>query len=353
MELDELLQQRATLAERAGDQQEQRRAWLGLALRYQEMGSSALGLVLLEAVVSRSRENRDPLALTMALLNLNALHNSSDAVQAADLGREAVANARTLGDAFALESSILNLLIALWCRGAWDEVDELIGEDYDDVDRTDPSVDHVRWWAAAARGRPYEPSGDVLAPGALANPQLRLWRRATDGLVAAEAGDVDEARAAALDGVEGARAFAGFSDDFFITWLDAVHVARMTSQVDLLRELHALAGTIPESLLRASLRAGAAYAAALIGIEEGAADEAVERAFGEAVAQGEAWGASLWCTRFRMDLVAWLVSRGRLDEARDQAVPVREFCVATGSDGWLEEIEALVRPAFSAAVPTA
>ena len=352
MELDELLQQRATLAERSGDLQEQRRAWLGLALRYQEMGSSALCLVLLEAVAASARESRDTLALTMALVNLNAIHNSGDSSQAVELGREAVANARTLGDAFAMESSVLNLLIALWCRGAWDEVDEVIGEDYDGLDRTDPSIDHVRWWAASARGVPYVPLGDVLAPEALANPQLRLWRRATDALVAAGSGDVEEARTAALDGVEGARAFAGFSDDFFITWLDAVHVARMTSQVDLLRELHALALTIPESLLRASMRAGTAYAAALISIEVGAADEVVEGFFAEAETQGETWGATLWGSRFRVDHAAWLVSRGRLGEARGLAAVVREFCVATGSDAWLEEIEAVVRHASHAEATT-
>ena len=339
-ELDEALQQQAALAERVGDRTATSRAWNSLAARYQELGAPDLARELLQAAADMSRRAHDPLGLSLALVNLNADYNREDALRAAEFGRDAVTATRTSGDRTDRVLAVSNLLIALCCRAEWDQIDAVLTDNQEALhDLVDPTIEYVRMLAARARGLSHELPWEPRPTGDVDDPQSLLWARATESLVLLDRGRGEAALAAALEAVEAADRFSGITDDFFIVWLTAMHVATTLGRTDTLTELLGMVDTVPDPQLSQSLRAGRAHVGALLAIPRGESAETVERAFRKAIEEYEAWGAGLFTARCRTDHAAWHRSCGRVVESDAEATEVREFYAETGSSRWLTDLE--------------
>jgi hypothetical protein len=323
------------LAELVGDEQAIADSYIGLSLHYSNNGVMGLSRMLLESAAALARKNHDILALTRALVNLNAVWNQDDAELAVRFGREALETARSTAYQTWISAAASNLQIAGWEAGDWDEA--LTLEGIEDLDHSDQFVvESVRALIAQARGEEWTPPNVEIVPsddgGGLA------WEATLRALAATRAGDRSAALEAAREAAEGYYAFGALTDDFTVIWQVAVGIALQHEDDQLLERLVTLVMNHVESNPSRGLRGELARARALLAIHSADPEIDVEAELRAAIHDFEQWHAAPSLALARRDLGLWLVDHGRAEEGEALLAEARVTLDRLGARAWLATI---------------
>ena len=310
MDIREVCDRRVRLAELLGDEAAIADSYSSLAVYYSTTGAISLGRVLLESSAARARAAHNPIILGRALTNLAAGFNGEDAAQAVATGREAVEVVRLQGSSFVSSIAAINLVLAHWSAGNWDDLDELVQHgSFEEGERRVAAI--VRQHVARARGE------DWSAPDAtdmeFNDDNARLWlevgKAATEAVTLAP-GAVERAVHAA----ERYHAIAGLYDDFVFIWQLAVEVAAAYDDGDALARLARIVDEHAGSRAGAGVRAHRSALAAELSRRAGAPTAEVEEHLREAIAGYERWGSAPYAARARATLGRLLLDNGSTEE---------------------------------------
>ena len=349
-DIRDLNEARVRLAERLGKVDAIAGAFSSLGLHYATQGLMSFAQALLEASANMARDQHRPAALARALLNLTAFMNSDDVPAALDKGREALAAASTAGASIWISFARVNLAIALFERGLWGELEELLAGEDTAVETNEGSFASLHAELAAARGEPWTlPWSPDSRPG-IDDYAAEAWVDFTEALAARADGRAADALAAVLSALERIFRFSGTWDDlphFWSTAVDFVVTAGDRAGYDRLLEYADDSQTrIPNSLKGHRRRLEALWAA-----RHGGDSEAVERGLSAAIQAYDAWGSVVHLAMARADLGVWLTGQGRAAEAEALLDQARATFSGIGATAWLAELDdRLGAPVASGAV---
>jgi class 3 adenylate cyclase len=309
-DLREVCDRQVRLAELLGDEAAIADSYASLAVHYSSTKAVGLGMVLLESSAAKARAAHDPIILGRVLTSLVAALNGEDAARAVAAGEEALEVVRLQGSSFAASLAAVNLVLAHWSAGNWDDVDRLAGgASFDEVDQRVAAI--VRWHVARARGEDQAPP--VTDDIELNDENARLWMAAGDAAIASVTlapGAVESV----VDAAERYYEIAGIYDDFVFIWRTAIEVATAYDDREALERLARIVDEHAGSRPGAGVRAHRSALAAELARRAGAPASEVERHLREAVSGYERWGSSPHAARARAELGRLLVDEGRRDE---------------------------------------
>ena len=235
----DLCDEKARLAELAGDASEIIDSYLSLSLYYGSTGALSLSRSLMQAAANLAERGRDTPMRTRVLTNLTSMWGEEDMAQALAVGREAVQLSRSLGDAIWASNAGLNCVFALLLAGEWKEAEALTRE-------VRPlEVQHTLWefvecYFTVSCGQPWEPRPDPaehsLAEEGGVMPAFRMITRA---LERASTGDTSAATLA-LDGLREMHSVVEIFDDFVLVLVIASDIAIGLGHRQVLRQLDEL-----------------------------------------------------------------------------------------------------------------
>jgi hypothetical protein len=155
------------LAEARDSREHLANALLGLARGYSNTRAPLTALSLNEAAAGLAREHRLPVHLARALMNAATEILPRDLHKVIQTDREALASAKQCGVVGYVRFTAVNLCLALWTGGLWDELMQLI-QDHAEAD-LEPAIalisDVIQSWVAGARGTPFAGSVGRLGAG--------------------------------------------------------------------------------------------------------------------------------------------------------------------------------------------
>ncbi len=310
MDLRDVCERWVRSAELLGDEAAIADSYASLSVYYSMTGAVSLSMVLLESSAVRARAAHNPNILGRALTNLAAAFNGEDTARAIDAGQESLDVGRRQGSIPISSGAAINLLLAFWAAGRWDDMDLLIAEaPFEEADQQLASV--VAHAVARARGE------DVAMPttGDLEtnDDDLRIWTDLGRASVEAETltpGAVERAVAAA----ESYYAKTGMYDDFVFIWQGAVEVAEAFDDDAALARLAQIVDQHVGSRPGAGVRAHRSALAAELSRRAGAPDADVEEHLRSAIAGYERWGARPYAARARAKLGRLLLDGDRREE---------------------------------------
>jgi class 3 adenylate cyclase len=309
-DIREVCDRRVRLAELLGDEAAIADSYSSLAVYYSTTGAISLGRVLLESSAARARAAHNPIILGRALTNLAAGFNGEDASRAVAFGREAVEVVRTQGSSFISSVAAVNLVLAHWSAGNWDDLEELARQgSFEEGERRVTTI--VRQHVARARGEDWSAPAD---PDMEFNDEsARLWFEVGNAATAAVTlapGAVERAVHAA----QRYHAIAGLYDDFVFLWQLAVEVATAYDDGEALAQLARIVDEHVGSRPGAGVRAHRSALAAELSLRAGAPASEVEEHLREAIAGYERWGSPPYTARARARLGRLLVDTGSAEE---------------------------------------
>jgi class 3 adenylate cyclase/tetratricopeptide (TPR) repeat protein len=341
-----MMEAQVALAERAGDPLLLCHAYSSVAVYFGFAGSLGLGRVLLRAAADLARDNHDPVSLARTLNNLAADLLIDDLDRAVTLAREGTEVATRAGNSLWLSFNGSNLLMALFSRGSWAEVAEMLPDE--ELHPLDGNI--MLWWAVSAmlgRACGTEPR---LATGELVDTLVgdsaadQSWFDLCQALLEDQGGDPGRASALARTAVEGLNDYGGLWDDLPFVWPLAVDLAMAAGDVESLDALMALAAQSDRTAaIPLALRAHVGRTAGVLARARGDQDEA-EGLLRAAVDDFASWGSAPYGARARADLAGCLHDLGRDDEAASMLEPALATLRELGANAWLEELD----PAFAA-----
>jgi class 3 adenylate cyclase/tetratricopeptide (TPR) repeat protein len=331
-----VLDDQARLAEKLGDPAHLADATLAIALRYMDEGVATLATTLIEATARISREHQLPLQLARALLNQCAYAVGGDAERAAEVGREAVVAGHRTGVLLWSSASAVNLALALWVRGDWEELGSLLDGGTRWAEGGDAAcavaVDVV---LANATGEAARLDLELPTPDSLPMGFDKAWVHFARAGRLVLRGDREAALAEAVTATE---VYGSVYDDYLHLWALATDLATDLGAREagdaLLSAVDSVNAAVPPGLLAHRARFLARRAD-----RDGAPAAEVEAGLREALELYERWGALAFAARARGELGAWLVRQGRADEADPLLAAARSELEARGARPWLGELD--------------
>jgi hypothetical protein len=310
MDIREVCDRQVRLAELLGDEAAIADSYASLAVYYSTTKAVGLGMVLLESSATKARAAHDPIILGRVLTNLTAAFNGEDTARAVAAGQESVEVLRRQGSSFMSSLAAVNLLIAHWCAGDWDQVDQLVRHSsFEDVDQRIATV--VRLQVARARGEDW--SAPITEDVPLNDDDARLWEEVGEAATAAVTlapGAVERAVRAA----EEYYTVAGVYDDFVFIWQIAVEVATAYDDHEALARLALIVDEYAGSRPGAGVRAHRSALAAELARRAGSPSDQIEMHLREAIAGYERWGSPPYAALARARLGRLLLAGGRNEE---------------------------------------
>ncbi|MGA8987767.1 ATP-binding protein, partial [Aeromicrobium sp.] len=333
----DVLEVRAKLAELAGEQGDLADALLGLSIHYARYGAVTLSRVLLVAAADLARSSHHPAALSRSLLNLTVNSMLDDLDKAIGFGREAVAVAKSNGLVYWISGSEINLALALWNKGQWDEVEEIFQEHLTNLNTSWTFVATAIVGATrAARGDvPELPWAHGEAPASDDSNDI-AWRLFAEGIHARD-NDIDSAVRLAVAGTTQMYEFSGTWDDCVHMWPIAVEMAIEASDDESLARLLNLIDGQTDGQISAGMKIHRQRVAGLLAMSHDPAS--VEPLLREAIVKFKAWGAAPYQARTEADLGVWLVNQGRAEEAAALLESARDVFNEIGAIRWTEALE--------------
>ena len=140
-----------TIAEAHGDLEAMARSYTSLAYYLLTVGAPRLGMLLIERTAELGREIGDPAVLARALMAIGVEKRAEEPMEGLRIGREALTSAELSGVQTIIEMSQVNLLLALWISGEWDELDATLAEVTDPTAGMEVYRVAVGQWLAEAR----------------------------------------------------------------------------------------------------------------------------------------------------------------------------------------------------------
>jgi class 3 adenylate cyclase/tetratricopeptide (TPR) repeat protein len=316
---------------------------VALGLRYIFTMRVETGRTLIEGALKIADRHEITSVAIRAHINLGHLHTAYDLPGGEAHSREALVQARRVGNRTSEAIAVSNLMHGYLLDGRWEAIDELAAEMitwgadnpylYDRL--TILSV--LRGNLAQAREHlaklePWETNDDV---------NLRRSSHAAASAVALLAGDFEEALKrcwAVLD--RGTEAFDPADEDVRQAWPNGVGAALGLGRTDEMLRLIGLVEEQPPGLVPPFLRAHLDRARGLAALAEGRGEEAEEHLLA-ALEAFLALGYPYWMASTRTDLAGWLIADGRADEAREQLGDATPVLTRLGAAPALERARAL------------
>ncbi|MGO4256379.1 adenylate/guanylate cyclase domain-containing protein [Marmoricola sp. RAF53] len=325
------------LAEQVTDVGKVAEAWSGVAISSQAT-MPRTSRMLLERAAELAAESRALRPRGIALVNLTAGAGFDDTAAAVRHGRDAIAAASELGEAYMLAMARFNLAQTLLLTGEWTEAVELVENEevgaFLDVSR-DGTLRAVAL-ARAAEGMPSVAATLGQDPDDMDDP---LWGAEYDLDLALEALATGSTEAAAL-AVRAARAAGDATSnggDFWPVWLAASQVVRETGDRAALAEIVAFVGAQngpwPTGIVAQRTRLEA-----IAGQDGSRPAEEVEADLRRALDLTRAWRSPLYEAHVHADLGRWLRDTGRAEEAGVLIGHARAFYEGIGAVRWLDEL---------------
>ena len=330
-----VLDAQVRLAEKLGDPAQLSGVTLALALRYMDEGAFTLAQALLDLSAKISRDHQLPRDLARALLNDCAYAIGGDAERAAAVGREAIVAARRTGVVFWTSIATLNLGLAFFVRGEWDEMRALFEAESHWASAGDTaSAVAVDLMLSLATGEPRRQPLEAPDPDTMHEAFDKGWAHFALSQLLVQEGRLEEALAAAVLATE---SYTNVYDDFLHMWAHAADLALAlddrAAEEALLRQVDSVNAAIPDGL-----RAHRTRVAALVADRDGAPAEEVERLHREALAAYDEWGARPYAARVEGELGRWLLRQGRAEEGGDLVSRCRATLEIVGARRWLEQL---------------
>ena len=336
-----VLQRRIQLAEKLGDPGQIAACLTTMSLAYSTSGALAVARTLMQASADLAREHHLPVALARALVNLTSDAMQFDTRQAVVHGREAVDVGRRAGIATWRSFASVNLLLALWLEGDWDEAEALLSEPgsmWDDENHRTAIA--VQGWIRHARGESAEllrqpqrnfDSDDGLDQG---------WHALEAAGRAQADGDPSLALRRAVEATVAFSDWSGLTDDFSHAFALAVELALGLDEPMTVQRLLDVVDSV-DSAVPLSVTAHRARAAGLVAMRQPNPDEgAVEKLLRQAVDLYRQWGAPMFLALAQADLATWLVRQGRSEEAVPLLDAARERLAELRAVHLLERLDA-------------
>ena len=262
----------------------------------------------------------------------------------------ALAATRQRGDRAGESVAVCNLMAAELLAGRWQDAERIGTEALeDDPKRPEVELVHHQLGVLAVY------RGDLEA----ARLSLERWSGQQDsddietrqyltglgGLIALAEGELERAlELLALSAREGLESQGASSEGTRLAWPDAVGAALALGRLDDARQLVLLLADRPRGLVPPLLRAELSRAQARLAAARGEQD-GVEVSFRAAIDGLAALGYPYWLARAQSDLAAWLIERGRSEEA----AALLDVAVATfeqlGAEPALARARRLIAPA--------
>ncbi|HET6626178.1 MAG TPA: adenylate/guanylate cyclase domain-containing protein [Nocardioidaceae bacterium] len=331
---------RIKLAEKIGDAGELADAFTSLSVYYSVSGVSSLSSVLLEAAADLARKNHQPLALARCLLNLTVDLSLRDLGKAVATGREAVAVSRATGVSLWISYCEVNLVLALWDQGSWDEAEELVRTSRSEADNINMLLSSALiGWIKAVRGLPWTLPWTAEDRPTSDDPSDLAWLTFVEALHAQAHGEPEPAMRLALEATERMYALSGTWDDFTRLWPTAVDLALEVGDDVVLGRLLQLVDDASNGVAPPSVMVHRKRVAGLVAIRDGGPPDLVEGTMREAISGYADWGSVPYRARAEAELGTWLVGQGRADEAAALLDSARVSFNELGATAWLEQLE--------------
>ncbi len=312
----------------------------GLAIMLVDAGSPTAYIAVLERCISLAREHRLLNELARSLANLCGEIYLGDLDRARELGAEAVAVSRQVGDSFQTEVAISNSSFAWWFAGDWDLALAELDEWFDGREATG--------WEGWLR----IPQVMIRLARGLAPPRLALldsedpWEQVGSDVVEAlvlagsgEAVDVVRAAGEARTALVSAAGAVDVFEDFEILWAPVVELQLRAGDVAGAAEVLVLADRIRVVRLKPLTRGEVARLRGMVTAAQGGDPEDDFRA---AETTHEAYGAPYLLARTRHELARWLLDQGRADEALLLLEQAREAYAHLGATLDKADVDALL-----------
>lgn len=233
----------------------------------------------------------------------------------------------------------LNLMLALWARGRWAEVDDILLNGHSMHDDFNLAVSAaVRAGVGAARGVPCDLPWSPEDRPVREDPSDIAWLSFAEAVDSAARGDLVPALSRAMEAVETQFALAGTIDDFTHLWPFAAELALEAGAAEeLARLLDMVDGYQGRNPL--GVRAHRHRLAGLVAMQMEGSPEVVETELRAAVAAFDEWDALPYHAKAQGELGTWLVRQGRTDEGAPMLEQARAGLAELGASAWLDQLE--------------
>ena len=332
------------IAEASGDLEQMATSWTTTALYYMSTGAPRTAQTLLSHTAQVARELGSPAVLARALLNLGVDTLPREPAEAARLGREAMAAAKLSGVAGWENYSRLNLMLALWVGGEWEELGSLMLGPAD----VSPDVEQfhvaIRFWLSQALGDEAAASETIesYSPRAEEGLSTRAWQTHIEALRLHAGGDHRRAALAGIQSVDLLIEWGGLSDDFMHLWPAATEYTIDAGMLDEAEALLARVADAPPGLRSPALLAHLHRLRGLLGARRGDDPAVVEHDLRRASQLFEDYGSPPFTARAEHSLGRWLAQQGRSDDAEHHLSNARGRYEALNAHGWLAAMEAAI-----------
>lgn len=326
------------VAQRSGDPEILLRGLGMLAQSYHERGLVEVTRAVLTGALPLARAHDLKQSESNLLSNLaGTVEGSIDLRAAVQTARQALALSKELRMRDSISVNATNLMLFLYDRGEWNEVDELLASEFPTMRRQFRAHgEALASLMGAGRGTPTQ----TTDPTATADdPDSLIFSRVMSGVLrlrsGQRAGVGEELVRIVRETVE-----HGSLRDLDETLLAALVEALLDlGERDLLAQLLDLtAAQLAEhpSPLGAGLLTRLRAHLALL---DGGPSEAVVAGLRTAIGHFDAFGGTLYVRRTQAELATVLAGLGEVQEAGDLRIQVREFYESLGARAWLRELD--------------
>ena len=329
------------LAEQLGDREAICRLVGLMARQLQGTDAPFTGGLLYEAQVGLARDLGVPVLLADALVGAGIERHQRDAAAAAEMFREGVAAARQAGSEDAHQLAEVNLALALWSSGEWDQLEPLVAHAQDEGVQFGLRIVYavLARWLSDARGNELLPPLPEVNPEELDNLSDLAWLEVGQLHELQRAGSTEAAAELGDQAIGHAIGWNGVGDDFMLLWPPSVRAAIAAGQVDRATALMRPVEDAANGLLAPVLAAHLHHLHGLLAVARGGDGAMVERKLGAAIERFSAYTSPPLRARAQADLGRWLADRGRTGEAQPLLDEAQATFEMLGAGGWLREYD--------------
>lgn len=264
--------------------------------------------------------------------------------QSVQQGEEALVVAAAHGLHTFAEGVSSNLAMALWMRGDWTRLDELLGG-FAEAGVHDPSSRTsfmaVDLWRVEAGRAPLVAQQELAATE---EPQEQAWQCHVEMQRALLAGDLQQAAAFAAQVLGDELPQSVTRGDVSLLWPRSMRTALAAGDLELARRLLRVASDVPPGDLTPALGAHLRLLRGELAIADGGDPTEIDDDLAAGVAAFTAYGSPPELARAQVRYGRWLLGQGRVVDAEALLAAARDTFEQLGATAWLSELPAISSP---------
>jgi class 3 adenylate cyclase/predicted ATPase len=335
----QLAHERVRLASRLKDRAQLIHALANLATVESYHSSDEVAEALYHHVVQSSVQLHDWRTLAVAQGNLTDLHMAKAPAAAIEIAESAVTVARDHGLHTHAETIAINLTMALWSAGRWEQLSTLMHELVDPAARHDPqsqsTVMAVDLWRVDAGLEPLAAQVSLVPSDDL---QEEAWQQHLRMMRHRSSGDVSRALAVA-EQMFATDEKVVTDGDYFMMWSEAMRTALLAHDIAAARRLLATVERRAPGEVTPALTAHVLLHRGSLHLIAGADPATVEMELRAAVEAFQTFDSPPYRARAEALLGSWLRRQGRTDDAAPLVAAARRTFTELGATRWLDELD--------------